>query len=116
REAVAAAGVAPSEISYLEAHGTGTSLGDPIEVQAACAVLCQDRPADQPLGLGSIKTNIGHLEAAAGVAGVPCLLKVIPALQHKSIPPHLHFTKKNPYIDWHRWPIFVPTDLTPWNP
>jgi len=112
REALAAAGVAPHEISYLEAHGTGTSLGDPIEVQAACAVLCQDRSADQPLALGSIKTNIGHLEAAAGVAG---LLKVILALQHKSIPPHLHLTKKNPYIDWDRWPIFVPTTLTPWN-
>jgi acyl transferase domain-containing protein/SAM-dependent methyltransferase len=113
REALATAGVAPHEISYLEAHGTGTSLGDPIEVQAACAVLCQDRSADQPLALGSIKTNIGHLEPAAGVAG---LLKVILALQHKSIPPHLHFTKKNPFIDWHRWPIFVPTALTPWNP
>jgi len=112
REALAAAGVAPHEISYLEAHGTGTSLGDPIEVQAACAVLCQDRSADQPLALGSIKTNIGHLEAAAGVAG---LLKVILALQHKTIPPHLHLTKKNPYIDWDRWPIFVPTTLTPWN-
>jgi acyl transferase domain-containing protein/SAM-dependent methyltransferase/acyl carrier protein len=113
REALAAGGVAPHEISYLEAHGTGTSLGDPIEVQAACAALCQGRPADQPLALGSIKTNIGHLEAAAGVAG---LLKVILALQHKSIPPHLHLTKKNPYIDWDRWPIFVPTALTPWNP
>ncbi len=113
REALADGGVAPGEISYLEAHGTGTSLGDPIEVQAACAVLCQDRPADQPLALGSIKTNIGHLEAAAGVAG---LLKVIVALQHKSIPPHLHLTKKNPYIDWDRWPIFVPTALTHWNP
>jgi len=113
REALAAAGVAPHEISYLEAHGTGTSLGDPIEVQAACTVLCQDRSADQPLALGSIKTNIGHLEAAAGVAG---LVKVILALQHKAIPPHLHLTKKNPYIDWDRWPIFVPTTLTPWNP
>jgi acyl transferase domain-containing protein/SAM-dependent methyltransferase len=113
REALSDGGIAPREISYLEAHGTGTSLGDPIEVKAACAALCQDRPADQPLALGSIKTNIGHLEAAAGVAG---LLKVILALQHKSIPPHLHLTKKNPYIDWDRWPIFVPTTLTPWNP
>jgi acyl transferase domain-containing protein/SAM-dependent methyltransferase len=113
REALADGGVAPLDISYLEAHGTGTSLGDPIEVQAACAVLCQDRPADQPLALGSIKTNIGHLEAASGVAG---LLKVILALQHKSIPPHLHLTKKNPYIDWDRWPICVPTALTTWNP
>jgi len=113
REALATAGVAPHEISYLEAHGTGTSLGDPIEVRAACAVLCQDRSADRPLAIGSVKTNIGHLEAAAGVAG---LLKVILALQHKSIPAHLHLNKKNPYMDWDRWPISVPTSLTPWNP
>ena len=113
REALVAADVVPHEVSYLEAHGTGTSLGDPIEVRAACAVLCKDRPPDQPLAIGSIKTNIGHLEAAAGVAG---LLKVILAFQHKLIPPHLHLKKKNPYIDWDQWPIVVPTALTPWNP
>jgi acyl transferase domain-containing protein/SAM-dependent methyltransferase len=112
-EALVAADVVPHEVSYLEAHGTGTSLGDPIEVRAACAVLCKDRSLDQPLVIGSIKTNIGHLEAAAGVAG---LLKVILAFQHKLIPPHLHLKKKNPYIDWDRWPIVVPTALTPWNP
>jgi acyl transferase domain-containing protein/SAM-dependent methyltransferase len=113
RSALASAGVAPHEISYLEAHGTGTSLGDPIEVRAAGAVLCHDRPKEYPLAIGSIKTNIGHLEAAAGVAG---LLKVVLALQKKEIPPHLHLKKKSPYIDWDRLPIVVPTKLTPWVP
>jgi acyl transferase domain-containing protein/SAM-dependent methyltransferase len=113
RAALAAAGVAPQEVSYLEAHGTGTPLGDPIEVRAACAVLCKDRSQELPLAIGSIKTNIGHLEAAAGVAG---LLKVVLALQNKQIPPHLHLKNKNPYIDWDSLPIVVPTCLTPWEP
>ena len=111
RAALAAAGVGPHEVSYLEAHGTGTSLGDPIEVRAASAVLCQDRPHDLPLAIGSIKTNIGHLEAAAGLAG---LLKVIVALQKKQIPPHLHLNQKSPLIDWDSVPIVIPTSLTPW--
>jgi acyl transferase domain-containing protein/SAM-dependent methyltransferase len=113
RAALASAGVAPHEISYLEAHGTGTSLGDPIEVRAAGAVLCKDRPPELPLAIGSIKTNIGHLEAAAGVAG---MLKVVLALQKKEIPPHLHLKEKSPYIDWDGLPIVVPTRLTPWIP
>jgi acyl transferase domain-containing protein/SAM-dependent methyltransferase len=113
RAALASAGVAPHEISYLEAHGTGTSLGDPIEVRAASAVLCKDRPYAFPLMLGSIKTNVGHLEAAAGVAG---LLKVVLALQKKAIPPHLHLKQKSPHIDWDNLPIVVPTKLTPWVP
>jgi acyl transferase domain-containing protein/SAM-dependent methyltransferase len=113
RAALAAAGVAPHEVGYLEAHGTGTSLGDPIEVRAACAVLCKDRPPEFPLAIGSVKTNIGHLEAAAGVAG---LLKVVLALQKRQIPPHLHLQEKSPYIDWSSLPIVVPTTLTPWLP
>ncbi len=113
RQALALAGIAPGEISYLEAHGTGTSLGDPIEVRAACAALCKGRTPDSLLSVGSIKTNIGHLEAAAGVAG---LLKVIVALRRKEIPPHLHLTKKNPFIDWDHEAIAVPTELTPWEP
>jgi acyl transferase domain-containing protein/SAM-dependent methyltransferase len=113
RAALASAGVAPHEISYLEAHGTGTSLGDPIEVRAAGAVLCKDRPIARPLMIGSIKTNIGHLEAAAGVAG---LLKVVLALQNRAIPPHLHLKEKSPHIDWDSLPIVVPTKLTPWVP
>ncbi len=113
RAALAAADVAPHEVGYLEAHGTGTSLGDPIEVRAAGAVLCKDRSLGSPLAIGSIKTNVGHLEAAAGVAG---LLKVILALQKRQIPPHLHLKNKSPYIDWDRLPIVVPTSLTPWEP
>ncbi len=113
RAALEAARVAPQEVSYLEAHGTGTSLGDPIEVRAASAVLCKDRPHALPLAIGSIKTNIGHLEAAAGIAG---LLKVVLALQKRQIPPHLHLKQKSPYIDWDHLPIVVPTSLTPWVP
>jgi acyl transferase domain-containing protein/SAM-dependent methyltransferase len=113
RAALAAAGVAPHEVSYLEAHGTGTSLGDPIEVRAASAVLCKDRSPEHPLAIGSIKTNIGHLEAASGVAG---LLKVVLAFQKKQIPPHLHLQQKSPYIDWASLPIVVHTSLTPWVP
>jgi acyl transferase domain-containing protein/SAM-dependent methyltransferase len=113
RAALEASGVNAAEVSYLEAHGTGTSLGDPIEVRAAAAVLCQDRSANCPLTVGSIKTNIGHLEAAAGVAG---LLKVILALQQKQFPPHLHLKHRNPYIDWDHLPIAIPTKLTRWEP
>ena len=113
RAALDAAGVAPNEVSYLESHGTGTSLGDPIEVRAATAVLCKDRPHELPLAIASIKTNIGHLEAAAGVAG---LLKVALALQKRQIPPHLNLENKSPYIDWNGLPIVVPTSLTPWLP
>ena len=113
RAALAAAGVDPHEVSYLESHGTGTSLGDPIEVRAAAAVLCKDRPHELPLAIGSIKTNIGHLEAAAGVAG---LLKVVIALQKGQIPPHLHLERKSSYIDWEILPIVVPTSLAPWVP
>jgi acyl transferase domain-containing protein/SAM-dependent methyltransferase len=113
RAALAAANVAPHEVSYLEAHGTGTSLGDPIEVRAATAVLCKDRPPELPLAIGSIKTNIGHLEAAAGVAG---LLKAVLALQKRQIPPHLHLKTKNPHIDWDKSSIVVPTSLIPWVP
>jgi acyl transferase domain-containing protein/SAM-dependent methyltransferase len=113
RAALGAAGVDPHAVSYLEAHGTGTSLGDPIEVRAASAVLCQGRPRDLPLAIGSIKTNIGHLEAAAGVAG---LLKVVVALRKGQIPAHLHLDEKSPYIDWDGLPIVVPTALTTWVP
>ncbi|MGO8676238.1 MAG: type I polyketide synthase [Limisphaerales bacterium] len=113
RAALLAAGVAPYEVGFLEAHGTGTSLGDPIEARAAGAVFSEGRAPERPLAIGSIKTNIGHLEAAAGVAG---LLKVVLALQNKRIPPHLHLTNPSPYIEWDRLPIVVPTSLTDWAP
>ena len=110
RQAVADARVAPHEISYIEAHGTGTALGDPIEMRALGNVLCKNRPT--PLIIGSAKTNIGHLEAAAGVAG---LMKVILALQNKQIPPHLHFRQPNPHIPWAQYSIQVQTNLTAWS-
>ncbi|MBC8088787.1 MAG: acyltransferase domain-containing protein, partial [Phycisphaerae bacterium] len=112
RAALAAAGVEPREVGYVEAHGTGTSLGDPIEVNALSAVLNEQRQATNPLFLGSIKTNIGHLEAAAGVLG---LIKSVIALDRGEIPPSLQFEKPNPLIDWTAAPLVVPTVVTPWN-
>ncbi|NEO36799.1 MAG: acyltransferase domain-containing protein [Moorea sp. SIOASIH] len=112
RKALANGRVKPEQVSYVEAHGTGTSLGDPIEVESLAAVLCQKRTKDQPLIIGSAKTNIGHLESAAGVAG---LIKLVLALQHQQIPPHLHLKNPNPYIPWDKLPIQVPTELTPWH-
>jgi acyl transferase domain-containing protein/acyl carrier protein len=112
KKALASAGLTPMDIDYVEAHGTGTSLGDPIEVGALGAVMCQGRPADRPLRIGSVKTNFGHTEAAAGVAG---LLKVVMALRHECIPPHLHFSNPSPAIPWEQFSITVPTALTPWS-
>lgn len=110
RTALANAGVEPAGVGYVETHGTGTSLGDPIEVQALGAVLGAKRNANQPLKIGSVKTNMGHLEAAAGVAG---LMKAVLILQNKQIPPHLHLETLNPYIPWNELPIDIPTQLTP---
>lgn len=112
RAALANAGVEPGQVSYVETHGTGTSLGDPIEVQALGAVLCDGRRTDNPLAIASVKTNIGHLEAAAGVAG---LIKLVLCLQHREIPPHLHFQVPSPHIPWNKLPVFVPTARTPWH-
>ena len=111
RQALANAGVAAHEIDYLEAHGTGTALGDPIEVQALAEVLGKDRLANNPLILGSVKTNIGHLEAAAGLAGV---IKVVLSLQNNVIPPHLHFKTPSSHILWDEIPVSVATEKTPW--
>jgi acyl transferase domain-containing protein len=112
RKALANALVEPGQVSYVEAHGTGTSLGDPIEVESLGAVLCQGRSKEQPLIIGSVKTNIGHLESAAGVAGV---IKLVLALQNKEIPPHLHLKNPNPHIPWAELPVEVPTQRMPWN-
>lgn len=111
RQALANAGIDPAEVSYVEAHGTGTSLGDPIEVQALGAVLGAGRSEGQRLAIGSVKTNIGHLEAAAGVAG---LIKVVLALHHEEIPLHLHLNNLNPHLRWRELPVTVPTEGMPW--
>ena len=107
RQALASGGVKPAEVQYVEAHGTGTSLGDPIEVQALGAALGEGRAPDEPLLIGSVKTNIGHLEAAAGIAG---LIKIVLALQHEEIPAHLHCQTLNPYVPWSELPIKVTTE------
>ena len=97
----------------VEAHGTGTQLGDPLEVQALGAVFGPERDPATPLFISSVKTNVGHLEAAAGITG---LVKLILALRHREIPPHLHFTSPSPFIDWNDLPIRVPTAVTNWEP
>ncbi|MDX3195103.1 beta-ketoacyl synthase N-terminal-like domain-containing protein, partial [Streptomyces sp. MN03-5084-2B] len=97
RDAYATAGVDPSSVDYVEAHGTGTPLGDPLEAGALAEVLGTGRPADRPLLLGSVKSNLGHLEGAAGIAG---LLKVVLAMTHRRLPPSLHFREPNPHIDF----------------
>ncbi len=111
RAALASAGLTPGQIDYVEAHGTGTQLGDPIEIEALAAAMGPGHTADAPLKVGSIKTNIGHAEAASGVAGV---MKVVLALQHEEIPPHLHLNQLNPRIAWDRMPLSVPVTAAPW--
>jgi acyl transferase domain-containing protein/NADPH:quinone reductase-like Zn-dependent oxidoreductase/acyl carrier protein len=113
RDALANAAVNPQEVSYIEAHGTGTSLGDPIEVQALGAVFGPGRNAATPLLIGSLKTNVGHLEAAAGVSG---LVKVALSLQHREIPQHLHFHQPSPHIPWDRLPVKVVSAREAWEP
>jgi acyl transferase domain-containing protein len=112
RAALEGAGVRPTEVQYVEAHGTGTPLGDPIEVQSLAEVLGAGRGDDDPVWLGSVKTNIGHSEPAAGVAG---LIKVVLALGRRQIPAHLHFQRLNPHISLEQGPFRVPTTLEPWT-
>lgn len=109
RSALTAAGVAAQEVSYVEAHGTGTALGDPIEIQALAAALGEKRR--EALLVGSVKTNIGHLEAAAGVAG---LIKTVLALHKGQIPAHLHLVHPNPHVDWQALPVAIPRTTRPW--
>jgi acyl transferase domain-containing protein/SAM-dependent methyltransferase len=111
RQALANAGIAPHQVEYVETHGTGTPLGDPIEVHALAAAFGQGRSPDNPLRIGAVKTNIGHLEAAAGVAG---LIKVVLSLQHQEMPPHLNLRSPNPHIAWDKIPVVVTTEGTPW--
>lgn len=111
REAYEQADVNRHQVHYIEAHGTGTKLGDPIEAKALGSVLSGDRPAARPLILGSVKTNIGHLEAAAGIAG---LIKVALAIKHRQIPPSLHFHQPNPEIPFDELHLQVQNSLGDW--
>ena len=108
RQALADGKVSADEVVYVEAHGTGTTLGDPIEIRALETVFGQRA---EPLWVGSVKTNIGHLEEAAGIAG---LMKVVLALQENEIPPHLHFRNPNPHIAWENIAIRATAQPTPW--
>ncbi|MBU0485485.1 MAG: type I polyketide synthase [Proteobacteria bacterium] len=110
RQALASGGIKAAEVGYVEAHGTGTSLGDPIEV-GALGMVFGERSSAEPLLIGSVKTNIGHLEAAAGISG---LIKVVLSLQADEIPAHLNFKKPNPHIEWDKLPIEVPRQLRKW--
>ncbi|VWB14606.1 non-ribosomal peptide synthetase/type I polyketide synthase [Burkholderia lata] len=112
RRALNQAGLAPGDVSYVEAHGTGTSLGDPIEVEALAGVYGPGRAAGEPLVIGSVKTNIGHLESASGIAG---LIKVLLSFEHDRIPAHLHFTQPNPHTPWQDIPIRVAADPVAWQ-
>ncbi|HEU4534345.1 MAG TPA: beta-ketoacyl synthase N-terminal-like domain-containing protein, partial [Polyangiaceae bacterium] len=111
REALAYAGLGPDDVGYLEAHGTGTPLGDPIEVAALARVFGGEGPPKARRPLGSVKTNVGHLDAAAGLAG---LLKAALAVGRGEVPPSLHFEAANPAADFARAPFFVNTKLLPW--
>lgn len=106
------AGINPWDVDYVEAHGTGTPLGDPIEVQALGTVMGKNRSPDKPLKIGSVKTNIGHLEAAAGIAG---MIKVALSLKNRQLPPSLHFQSPNPNIPFDQLPIQVQNHLEPWE-
>ncbi|MYD97489.1 MAG: SDR family NAD(P)-dependent oxidoreductase [Gammaproteobacteria bacterium] len=110
-DALRRSGVAPSDVDYVEANGVGSQLGDPIEVQATAAVYGKARDKEQPLLLGAVKSNIGHLEAAAGIAG---LIKVVLSMRRGAIPKQLHFETPNPHVDWDRVAIRVPSQPTDW--
>ncbi len=110
-EAFRRAGLPAGAVQYVEAHGTGTSIGDAIEANALGTALAEGRPEGSRCLLGSVKTNIGHLEAAAGIAG---LIKVALSLQHREIPASLNYTEPNPHIGFDRLPLEVVQKLTPW--
>ena len=104
--------VAPQDVTYVEAHGTGTALGDPIEVEALAEVLGRSAPDVTPCALGSVKANIGHLEAAAGIAGI---IKTVLSLERGILPPLVHFRSLNPHIDFRGTRFFIPTETRPWT-
>ena len=112
-DALADAGLAPGDVSYVEGHGTGTALGDSIEIQSLAEAYTPGRSSDNPLMIGSVKANIGHLEPAAAVTGIA---KIIGAMQHRGLPANIHVKTPNTRFDWARYPIIAPTAFTPWNP
>jgi len=111
RKAYANADLSPGAVQYVEAHGTGTNAGDPVEIGALGAVLAEGRPANRPCMIGSVKTNFGHTEGAAGLAG---LIKVALSLKHQTLPASLHFQQPSPKIDWDNLPVRVQASMTPW--